>query len=125
MKAAANQVMGRRDWLLLIVLSVLWGGSFFFAKLALHAVPPLTFVLGRVGVAALALNVAVRVSGAGLPSGGALWRDFFTMGALNNVVPFALLCWALTRIPSGLGAILNAATPLFTVLVAHFLTADE
>ena len=125
MKTITNHVMGREDWLLLVFLSVLWGGSFFFAKVALRDVPPLTFVLGRVALAALALNVVVRLSGAGLPSGGVAWRDFFTMGALNNVLPFALLSWALTEIPSGLGAILNAATPLFTVLVAHWLTADE
>ena len=59
--------MGPREWLLLIVLSVLWGGSFFFAEVALAELPPFTVVLGRVGLAALALNLMVLASGRRLP----------------------------------------------------------
>jgi drug/metabolite transporter (DMT)-like permease len=112
----------RREWTLLLALSIAWGASFFFGTLALREVPPLTIALGRFGLAALALLVAVRL--ARLPVPGR-WADFVVMGVLNNVVPFGLLIWAQTRITSGTAAILNAATPLFTVLVAHYLTADE
>jgi drug/metabolite transporter (DMT)-like permease len=111
--------MGPIEWCLLIVLSVLWGGSFFFSKLALADLPPLTVVLGRVALAALALNLVVGASGTSLPRSPHLWLAFLTMGLLNNLIPFSLIFWGQTRIASGLAAILNATTPLFTVLLAH------
>jgi len=117
--------MGPREWILLLALSVLWGGSFFFAKLAVAALPPFTVVLGRVGVAALALNLVLRTRGLRLPRDRAHWGAFFVMGLLNNLVPFSLIVWVQTQIASGLAAILNGATPLFTAVLAHWLTADE
>jgi drug/metabolite transporter (DMT)-like permease len=117
--------MGPLEWTLLLVLSVLWGGSFFFTKLAVAELPPFTIVLGRVGLAALALNLLVRAAGQSMPRDCASWLAFFAMGTLNNLVPFSLIVWAQTQIGSGLAAILNGATPLFTVLLAHWLTADE
>ena len=117
--------MGPLEWILLLVLSVLWGGSFFFVKLAVAELPPFTIVLGRVGLAALALNLLVRARGQRMPGDRGSWAAFFAMGTLNNLVPFSLIVWAQTQIASGLAAILNGATPLFTVLLAHWLTADE
>jgi drug/metabolite transporter (DMT)-like permease len=117
--------MGPIEWTLLLVLSVLWGGSFFFAKVAVAALPPFTIVLGRVGLAALALNLLVRALGQRMPGDRASWAALFVMGTLNNLVPFSLIVWAQTQIASGLASILNGATPLFTVLLAHWLTADE
>lgn len=111
--------MSWRVWIWLLSLSVLWGGSFFFAKVALSALAPLTVVFGRVALAALALNLVNPLRR------DAPWRSFFAMGALNNVVPFALLFWGQTHIASGLASILNATTPLFTVVVAHGVTDDE
>jgi drug/metabolite transporter (DMT)-like permease len=78
-----------------------------------------------VGIAAVALLAALRLTGQRLPVDPGVWRAFFGMGLLNNVVPFALIVWAQTHIPSGMASILNAATPLFAVLLAHLLTADE
>jgi len=117
--------MGPLEWILLLVLSVLWGGSFFFAKLAVAELPPFTIVLGRVGLAALALNLILWVRGERLPADRRSWTAFFAMGLLNNLVPFSLIVWAQTQIASGLAAILNGATPLFTAVLAHWLTADE
>jgi len=120
-----NKVMDPKEWVLLLVLSVLWGGSFFFAKVAVAEIPPLTVVLGRVAVAAAALWLAVRATGRRVPRDGAVWAAFFAMGALNNLIPFSLIFWGQTQIASGLAAILNATTPLFTVVLAHLLTTDE
>jgi len=117
--------MGGLEWLLLILLSVLWGGSFFLGKVALAELPPFTIVLGRVGLAAAALLLAVRVSGLRMPARPRDWLPYFALGLLNNVVPFSLIMWGQTQIASGLAAILNATTPLFTVLLAHVLTRDE
>jgi drug/metabolite transporter (DMT)-like permease len=118
-------MMGPREWLLLVVLSLLWGGSFFFAEVALAELPPMTVVLARIGLAALALNLLVLASGQRLPRSPRLWGAFLVMGALNNLLPFSLIVWGQTQIASGLAAILNATTPLFTVVLAHVLTHDE
>lgn len=120
-----NRVMTPLEWGLLVVLSVLWGGSFFFAAVALAELPPLTIVIARTAIAGLALFAAMRVMGLDLPRDASVWTMFFGMGLLNNVVPFSLIVWAQTQITSGLASILNAATPLMTVLVAHVLTQDE
>jgi drug/metabolite transporter (DMT)-like permease len=92
---------------------------------ALVELPPLTVVLGRVGLAALVLLVVIYGTGRRMPGGLRLWGAFLVMGAINNFVPFSLIFWGQTEIASGLAAILNATTPLFTVVLAHFLTRDE
>ena len=108
--------MGAKDWALLVLLSVLWGGSFFFFKVIVEALPPFTVVLGRVGLAAIALNLFLLAKGDRMPSSGQLWGQFFAMGTLNNVIPFTLIVFGEIRIASGLASILNATTPLFTVI---------
>lgn len=113
------------DWALLIVLSGLWGGSFFLAAVALEDLPPFTVVIGRAGIAALTLLIVLRVMGFGIPRDPKLWASFCVVGALNNMIPFSLICWAQTQIESGLASILNAATPLFAAILAHWLTRDE
>ena len=117
--------MSGSDWLLLIVLSVLWGGSFFFAKVAVGELPPFSIVLGRVAVAAIVLHLLVLASGQRMPRDLRLWRYFLVMGLLNNAIPFSLIFWGQKELASGLASILNATTPLFTVLVAHGLTREE
>ncbi|MFN8772185.1 MAG: DMT family transporter [bacterium] len=113
------------EWGLLCLLSLLWGGSFFFAKVALAEVPPLTIVLSRVGIAAVALWLYLRLRGSPIPTIAATWWAFCGMGILNNLLPFTLIFWGQTFIDSGLASIINATTPLFSILVAHFLAADE
>ncbi len=111
--------MGPLEWLLLIVLSVLWGGSFFFNKLTVAEWPPFAVVQVRVGLAALALLLAVRIAGHSMAVGRDLWLAFFGMGILNNLIPFSLFLWGQQQIASGLASILNATTPIFAVLVMH------
>ena len=106
-----------RDWSLLAVLSILWGGSFFFNGAALRELPPLTLVFLRVVLGAAILLPLLRMQGISLPKGVAGWKPFVAIGLLNNVIPFSLIVIGQTFIPSGLASILNATTPLFTVLV--------
>jgi drug/metabolite transporter (DMT)-like permease len=106
-----------RGWSLLAVLSVLWGGSFFFNGAALRELPPLTLVLLRVALGAAILLPIMRMQGIAFPRGLAGWTPFVTIGLLNNVIPFSLIVIGQTFIPSGLASILNATTPLFTVMV--------
>lgn len=117
--------MTAKAWLLLIILSVLWGGSFFFIKLTLNDLQPLTVVLGRVVLAAIALTTFAYFQGHRMPTSPQVWREFLIMGALNNLIPFSLISWGQLHIDSSLAAILNATTPVFGVVLAHFLTADE
>jgi drug/metabolite transporter (DMT)-like permease len=111
--------------MLLLLLSVLWGGSFFFVEVALTDLPPLTLVAARLGLAALAMLLALRLGGGRLGWSGRLWAAFAVMALLNNVLPFTLLVSAQRDITGSLAAILNATTPLWTVLVAHVATSDE
>ena len=113
------------EWAMLITLSVVWGGSFFFVGVIVDDLPPMTIVFFRVFIAAIALHLFFRFTDRRIPWTMNAWLAFFGMGLLNNVVPFMLIVWGQTQIASGVASILNATTPLFTVLVAHGLTNDE
>ena len=125
MLAAVNTIMNRREWAMLVTLSVLWGGSFFFAEIALESLPPLTIVTLRVGLAAITLWLVVLALKLPIPNSPPIWIAFLTMGLLNNVLPFSLIVWGQSQISSGLAAILNATAPLFGVIVAGILLRDE
>ncbi len=117
--------MAPRTWAMLFGLSLLWGCSFPFVKVAVGGVPPMTLVLARVAIAAVVLALVLLLTRTSLPRDARLWRMFFVMSALNNAIPWTLSFWAQQFIPSALAAILNAATPLCSVVVGHFLLADE
>lgn len=121
----AAPVMGAAEWLMLLALSLLWGGSFFFGAVAVAEWPPFAVVLARVGLAALALLLVVRLSGLSMAVGRRLWLAFFGMGLLNNLIPFSLILWGQTHIASGLASILNATTPIFSVIVTHAFTSER
>lgn len=116
--------MSPLDWLMLVGLSILWGGSFILNKIAVAAVPPLTVALSRVGIAALIL-VAIAAVRRELRAIIAAWPVFVTLGLCNSAVPFALIAWSQTQITAGLASILNATTPLFVVVFAHIATQDD
>lgn len=107
------------DWIALLALSMLWGGSFFFGKLAVAEIPPLTLVLARVGLAAMALLVLLRVLGIALPRDPKRWRDFAGMGALNNLIPFGLIFYGQIEIGAGLAAVINGMSPFWSALIAR------
>ena len=110
-----GRTMGPLDWALLVALSVLWGGPSSSPRWRSPRCRRSPLVLARVGIAAVALWLAMYASGQRMPRSVALWGAFFVMGALNNLIPFSLIFWGQTRITGGLAAILNATTPLFTV----------
>jgi drug/metabolite transporter (DMT)-like permease len=120
-----KQTMGPAEWGLLLLLALVWGGSFFFAEIAVAEWPPLTVVLGRVLLGALLLIGLVRLSGRRLPADRQTWGALIVLGLLNSALPFCLIVWGQTRIDSGLASILYATTSLFTVLLAPVFTTDE
>jgi drug/metabolite transporter (DMT)-like permease len=117
--------MGALTWGLLALLGLIWGGSFFFARIAVGEVPPLTLVFLRLSIAALALHVYIGGRFGIYPLLKSRWREFLVLGILNNALPHALIFFGQTRIGAGLAAILNATTPIWTVLIANYLTSDE
>jgi drug/metabolite transporter (DMT)-like permease len=117
--------MDLAEWGLLAALAFFWSWVFFLTKIALVDMRPFTVVALRLGLGAIILHVVVLIGGARMPTSLRTWGIFIGMGALNNFVPFCLIAWGQTQIASGLAAILNATTPLFTVLLAHVLTRDE
>lgn len=122
---SVNKVMGIKEWILIIILSILWGGSFFFVGVAVKELPPLTIVMFRVALASMILLAVVYLKGEKMPSSLGVWGAFVVMGALNNLIPFCLIVWGQTHIESGLASILNATTPIFSVILAHFFTREE
>ncbi|MEZ8017878.1 DMT family transporter [Vibrio splendidus] len=125
MTSTINISMNARVWAMLILLSMLWGGSFFFVGVVVTDLPPLTIVALRVGIAAITLWIIALMIGLRPPKELRVWGAFLGMGLLNNVVPFSLIVWGQTQIASGLASILNAATPIFAVVVAGILLPDE
>jgi len=117
--------MNRRDWGILLILAMIWGGAFFFIGVAVKHVPPLTYVWLRLTIAAGAMWAYLRFKGFKLGLPRQVWGSILLLALLNNALPFTLFGWGQTHIASGLASILNATTPIWGVLVAHFLTHDE
>jgi drug/metabolite transporter (DMT)-like permease len=122
---STSKTMTPREWGMLVTLSVLWGGSFFFVAVAIPVLPPLTIVFLRVALAACALHLILLARREHMPGNLTVWTAFLGMGFLNNAIPFTLIAWGQSHIESGLASILMATTPLFTVVLAHFFTSDE
>ncbi|MBI2719182.1 MAG: EamA family transporter [Rhizobiales bacterium] len=113
--------IGVNDWLLLTLLSVLWGGTYFFIAIAVKELPPFTIVFARVAVAALVLIPIHWLVEGPLPRSPSAWRRFLVMAVLNNIVPFSLIVTGQQYVASGLASIINATTPLFaTIIMAGF-----
>jgi drug/metabolite transporter (DMT)-like permease len=117
--------MNGRDWLILASLAAIWGGAFLFIGVAVRHVQPLTYVWLRLTIAAAAMWTFVYLKGEKLDLPRSAWGSILLLALLNNALPFALFGWGQTHIASGLASILNATTPIWGVVVAHFLTHDE
>lgn len=114
-----------RHFALLLLLGLIWGSSFFLIKLGVSEMPAVWVATGRMSVAAVFLLIVLRLRGLSLLRGWPVWKWLFVLGLLNNTLPFTLIPWGEERIASGLASILNATTPLFTVILAHFLTTED
>lgn len=117
--------MSLKDWLLLYVLSAVWSSSFFFVSIVVHELPPLLTAACRMGLAALIVTSITLASGRRLPMRRGILAAFLFMGFLSAAMPSWLSAISQTQITSGLASILNATTPIWTVLLAHLLTTDE
>lgn len=114
-----------KGWALLLLLALIWGGSFTANHAALAQMPVATVVAFRVTGAALVLWAYIALARLPVPKTWAFARNALVLGVFNNVVPFSLIVWGQTHIASGLAGILNAATALFSVLLAAAVFPDE
>ena len=121
----SNPKMSAADWGVIMLLSLLWGGAFFMIELGLRGFPPITLVFLRMALAVPPMLLILKVMGHRLPGDLKSWRQLFILGTINAALPFILFFWGQTQIDSGLASILNATTPLWGVVTAHFLTRDE
>lgn len=112
-------------WLMLLLLGLLWGGSFFFARVAVQHIPPITLAFLRFVIAALCLHIFIAGRYNIYRELRARWPSFVLLGLINNAIPHTCIFLGQTYIGAGLASILNATTPIWTVIIAHFLTADE
>ncbi|MGH2593916.1 MAG: DMT family transporter [Anaerolineae bacterium] len=121
--------MNRKDTLAVLALSSIWGSSYLFIAIGAESLPPITLVAIRLLIGAAALQIALRLRGIPLPSAPRTLAALAFMGLTNNIIPFTLITWAETpgpqQINSGLAAVLTAAAPIFTVIIAHFTLKDE
>lgn len=113
------------NWAMLFLLGAIWGGSFFFARIAVAEIQPLTLVLFRVAIGAAALHVYLAIRGISFLSALPFAGSFVLLAILNNVIPFSLIFAGQTQLGAGLASVLNATTPFWTALLANLLTDDE
>jgi drug/metabolite transporter (DMT)-like permease len=125
MTSPIRTTMGPAEWAMLCALSLIWSVSYLFNAIALRSFAPLTLVALRLGLGAIALWLIAGAVKYPFPRDPRLWLRFFAMGILNNAIPFTLIVWSQLHIAAGLASVLNATTPLFTVLVAHAFLHDE
>jgi len=127
--AEAAQI-GRRgmsalDWAKLLLLGAIWGGSFFFARIAVAEMHHLTLVLFRVAIAAAALHVYLAARGPSFRLALPFAGSFLLLALVNNVIPFSLIFAGQTVMGAGLASVLNATTPFWTIVLANAFTTDE
>jgi len=120
-----NQEMTGREWAILLLLALIWGGAFMFIGVAVRHVDPLTYVWLRLTIAAGGMFLFLKLKGEKLGLPREVWGSILLLALLNNALPFTLFGWGQTHIASGLASILNATTPIWGVLVAHVFTQDE
>ena len=122
----SNPQISAGAWTMIIALSVIWAFSYLFMEWGVRALPVMTVVLGRVGVAAAALALMVYMIGQRLPASFRVWGGLATVAVLNNVIPFGMIIGAQgIGVDTGLIAIIVGLTPTFSVVLAHYLTDEE
>lgn len=113
------------DWLCLGALVVLWGSSYALIEIGLRVFPAMQIAALRTITGAIVLLLALGVTGQRPRGGRRFWLPAFAVAVLGNCVPFFLIPWAQVRIESGLAGIIVATTPLFVLVLSHYVLHDE
>lgn len=114
------------NWLSILALGVIWGGTFMVVSIALQGYGPLTVACARTTLGAAALLMLMRALNRTLPDfNGRMWKYLIVIGLLNTALPFALLSWGQQYVPSAFAGISMAALPLFVLPLAHIFTDEK
>jgi len=114
-----------RHWLFIAILSTIWGFAFYLIAIALRSFPPITLVTLRLIIGALALTLLMRWQGLSLPREPLWWWYFSLLAIQGNLIPFSLISWAETQIPSSQAGLIMALMPISTMVLAHYFVAHE
>jgi drug/metabolite transporter (DMT)-like permease len=106
------------DFMLLVLLALLWGSSYGLIKVGIETIPPATLTAGRITLAAVILTSVLYMRGMSLPSSPTLWLQLLLQGVINLVLPFLLISWGELHVSSGLASILATTAPFFAFGVA-------
>lgn len=114
-----------REWLLFGYLSIVWGAAFYWIKVAVEELGPLTLVASRLSLATFGLYALMKFWRQKYPRDLKTNFHLFVMGLLSPLFPLSLVSWAEIRLDSTVASILNSTVPFFTILFAHFFLSDE
>jgi len=117
--------MSPRTWLLMMLLGLIWGGTFFLSEILLLEMTPFQIVFHRVSIAAVIMVIYITWRGKRLPGDKRSWFALAIMGLLNNAIPFSAIVFGQQYITGGLAAILNSTTAFFGVMLAGLFFKDE
>jgi drug/metabolite transporter (DMT)-like permease len=117
--------MRTRVWASFTLLTVVWGASFLWIKIAVLEIGPYTLVALRLALAVVGLLPFVVIKRPPIPRDRGTWVSIVMIGVLNAAVPWLLIAFAELTIDSAVATVLNSTVPLFTILFAHFLVHDD
>ena len=120
-----QRTMSTRDWAMLLLLGSIWGGSFFFARIAVLEIPPLNLVFFRVAIAAITLHIYLAMAGISFRPFFQMFGSFLLLALVNNVLPFSLMFAGQTELGAGAASILNATTPFWTMILASLFAIEK
>ena len=117
--------MNPRTWLLMLLLGLIWGGTFFLSEILLLELSPFQIVFHRVSIAALVMVLYITFKGIALPQDGRTWLALAVMGLLNNAIPFSAIVFGQQYITGGMASILNSTTAFFGVMLSGIFLKEE
>jgi drug/metabolite transporter (DMT)-like permease len=123
--ATTRATSNAREYVLLLVLAILWGASYTFIRLGVATIPPVTLIAARTLIGGVLLFAILAARGIAMPHDVASWRQFLVQALLNSVVPFTLIAWAEKTVEAGLTTILCSTSPIFTFLITFAITRHE
>ena len=113
------------DYILLIILSLIWASAFFNIKIATYSFGPVTIAFLRVFFGSIPVLLLCYLKNIKIEAFSKDWHWFAMIGFINLVVPFFLIAYGVKSVQSNLAAILMSTTPLSSTILAHFYTKNE
>lgn len=120
-----NPRSARIEWLVFVALGFAWGSSYLFIKIGVETLSPFTLVAGRLAIGAGVLALVMRLTSQQMPRSRAAYGHLLVVALLGVVIPFSLITWGEQTVDSALAAILNGTVPLFAIVLAALVLADE